>query len=45
MLIKRMLSSLTGKDTEQQFAKDNDPAGFEELIKSLINSPATTGLV
>ncbi|XP_063690093.1 uncharacterized protein LOC134822773 isoform X2 [Bolinopsis microptera] len=44
MLIKRMLSSLTGKVADQQqFLKESDQAGFEELIKSLITSPSTTG--
>jgi hypothetical protein len=46
MLIKRMLSSLTGKDLEQQqLVKDTEQTGFEELIKSLVGSPATAGLV
>ena len=46
MLIKRMLSSLTGKVADQQqFLKESDQAGFEELIKSLITSPSTTGYV
>ena len=46
MLIKRMLSSLAGKDTDQQpYLKDTDQAGFEELIKSLVASPTNAGLV